>query len=37
MGNILDYLDWRGRVLPFESVHPFNEVDNLDTGRVFPS
>ena len=27
MGNILDYLDWRGDI-PF-SVDPFNEVDNL--------
>ena len=27
MGNILDYLDWRGD-LTFEQ-SPFNEVDNL--------
>lgn len=33
MGNILDYLDWRGD-LTFEQ-SPFNEVDNL-YWRVFP-
>lgn len=33
MGNILDYLDWRGD-LTFEQ-SPFNEVDNLIL-RVFP-
>ena len=27
MGNILDYLDWRGDLTFYQS--PFNEVDNL--------
>lgn len=32
MGNLLDYLDWRGDI-PF-SVDPFNEVDNLILSEV---